>query len=311
MTVGYIGKAEYCYSNSAAMLLSSIGEHISPEKIEVSAGIGLGAFLIKNTNLIFFSPLAVAPDVGLTKSLQILGFSFEERSFQQEEPPLEELRKVLETSPVLLGPLDMGYLVYQKHQHPPFGADHFILAYDIDGTNIYLHDPYGYPNTYLTFEQLKPAWKAENIGYKLGSYHWWHSPKRILNPSEREIYNQTIEYFKTIYIESDKTAKNSERIINEYAIQIIADKISKNELNQHELSMLTGFSLPITAKRANDYALFFKPFSDELTQIKVTISKLAGHVHTQLMNNNLDEAAESLKKLAEKEYEFKSKILLS
>lgn len=47
----YIGKAEYCYSNSAAMLLASISENIKPETIEVSAGTGLGAFLVKNANL--------------------------------------------------------------------------------------------------------------------------------------------------------------------------------------------------------------------------------------------------------------------
>lgn len=307
--VGYIGKAEYCYSNSAAMLLSFIGENVKPEQIEVSAGIGLGAFLIQHTNLLLFSPLAVAPDVGLTKSLHILGFEFEERSFNQEEPPLEELRKVLETSPVLIGPLDMGYLPYQKHSEPPYGADHFVLVYGMDDEKVYLHDPYGYPNAYLTFEQLKPTWKAENISYKLGSYHWWHSPKRVRKPSDKEIYEQTLEFFKFIYRESNETGQRDKRVINEVAIRTVADKLQNNELNEGEIQMLTDFSLPIAAKRANDYAGFFKPYNTELSSMKEQLAELAGHVHTLIMNKDNSKAAEILKELAEKEKRFQAKLL--
>ncbi len=33
----------YCYANSAAMLLSGIGEAVSPRLIEALTGVGLGA----------------------------------------------------------------------------------------------------------------------------------------------------------------------------------------------------------------------------------------------------------------------------
>lgn len=307
--VSYIGKAEYCYSNSAAMLLSSIGENIRPEQIEVSAGIGLGAFLIKDTNLLYFSPLAIPPDVGLTKSLHILGFEFEERSFNQEEPPLEELKHVVKSSTVLIGPLDMGYLVYQKHQSPPRGADHYVLVYGIDSENIYLHDPYGYPNVFLTFEQLKPAWKAENIGYKLGFYHWWHSPKRITSPTPEDIYKQTFEHFKYIYQESDGTAHKNNRIINREAIKTVADKIEANELTSEEIGILTGFGLPLTAKRANDYANFFREFNPELAELKYKLSVLSGHSYVLLIEKKFNKAADKLRELAETEGIFKEKLL--
>src|SRR3989344_1429359 len=307
--ISYIGKAEYCYSNSAAMLLSSIGENITPEQIEVSAGIGLGAFLGKGTNRLFFSPLAVAPDVGLTKSLHILGFKFKEKSFNREEPPIDDLRKVLETSPVLIGPLDMGYLTYQTHSSPPFGADHFVLVYGIDNDKVYLHDSYGYPNAYLTFEQLKLAWKAENIDYKLGSYHWWHSPKRISDPSDEEIYQQTLEFYKFIYQESDKTANNENRVINKDAIVTVANKLEAGELKAAEIEMLIGFSLPITAKRANDYANFLRKHNSRLAEIKDKLSELSGHVHVLIMSNNFIDAADKLKKLAELEGQFKALVL--
>jgi len=37
----YLGKIEYCYSNSTAMLLRSIGERIDPSLIEVMTGMGI------------------------------------------------------------------------------------------------------------------------------------------------------------------------------------------------------------------------------------------------------------------------------
>ena len=49
----YVGKAEYCFANSAAMLLDSIGETVCPEVIEVGCGIGLSAFLEEETGNLF------------------------------------------------------------------------------------------------------------------------------------------------------------------------------------------------------------------------------------------------------------------
>lgn len=39
----YYGNGAYCYANSASMLLSTIGEEISPSLIEVLTGFSLGA----------------------------------------------------------------------------------------------------------------------------------------------------------------------------------------------------------------------------------------------------------------------------
>jgi len=38
----YYGIAKRCYANSAAMLLSSIGEEVAPPRIEALTGMGLG-----------------------------------------------------------------------------------------------------------------------------------------------------------------------------------------------------------------------------------------------------------------------------
>lgn len=43
----YIGKSEYCYANSAAMLLASAGYTVPPGTIEVLTGMGVGAAWIE------------------------------------------------------------------------------------------------------------------------------------------------------------------------------------------------------------------------------------------------------------------------
>ena len=125
----YVGNAPYCYANSAAMLLKSIGEDIHPGKIEVLTGVGLGA-IWQDDGLFWLSNPYSPPDVGLSAALGILGFQFVEGSSEKPDPcPLEELEELLQTGPVVLGPLDMGYLDYLPFSAP--GADHFVLAYQI------------------------------------------------------------------------------------------------------------------------------------------------------------------------------------
>lgn len=65
----YIGNGHYCYSNSTAMLLSSIGENVSPQIVEVLSGVGLGAMIEKERTL-FLSMRD--PDDGINYALTSL-----------------------------------------------------------------------------------------------------------------------------------------------------------------------------------------------------------------------------------------------
>lgn len=85
----------YCYANSTAMLLASIGETVSPRLIEVLSGVGLGAFQTPN-GLPFFSGFAGLPDRGISAALDMLGFGYEETSVDQAEPdPIDQLTALL------------------------------------------------------------------------------------------------------------------------------------------------------------------------------------------------------------------------
>lgn len=309
MKVVYVGKSEYCYSNSACMLLYSIGEPVTPAEIEVPAGIGLGAFISRENNFLFVSPLAIAPDAGLSHSLVTLGFDFEEGQFDQENLPIAELKELLKPGPILLGPLDMGYLVYQPHHNPPYGADHFVLAYGIDSEKVYLHDPYGFPNVFLTFEQLKPAWKADNIKYKKGSYHYWRLPNRTSRPNKKEIYTKTLEFFKFIYKESGRTANTDGRTIDEAAIYLIGNKLTNGGLKDFEINHLTYFALLLATRRAEDYSTFFEEFNPNLADLKSRQAKLFGHSHVYLVAKDYENSAKTLNQAGEVEKEIKEILL--
>jgi hypothetical protein len=241
--IAYIGNGYYCYTDSTAMLLASIGETIPSSKIEVLTGVGLGAFWIEEETLLELCSLSTAPDRGISKALEILGFEYTERSSQAAGPaPFDQLRADLAKSPVALGPIDMGYLSYNPNCGNLAGVDHYVLAYRMDEQKIHLHDPVGFPHVSLLLDQLELAWKAERIDYRRGHYRCWTSPKRIQHPTEEEIYNQAVQYFTSCYQFKFDTPPLSEWLRGREAIFACANCIRNEKLSQKS----KGFLIHIT-----------------------------------------------------------------
>ena len=306
----YIGNSAYCYSNSTAMLLSSIGENIPASLIEVVGGVGIGAYALPNGNISFLSGYSGLPDKAISKAMQILGFEFKESSKQSpDNPPFDELKQSLETSPAVLGPLDMGYLSYDPNHEHHYGVDHFVLAYTLNDSEVFLHDPAGFPNVSIFLEELGLAWKAESIQYKEGNYRFWTSPKRVSSPSQQEIYFSAIKNFKEIYLTGEKYAKAKGRTIDYEAIIFMANNIQKELLKPSEIGMLTGFIFPLGARRASDFSDFLKNDNPELAEIKAKQSNLLGLCHSFSVSKDWGKVSDNLKEFAELEKTFKKLIL--
>ena len=142
----------YCYANSAAMLLSSIGEQVSPRLIEALTGVGLGASF--NPPLPFFGQLQ-PPDLGLSQALELLGFGFDEDSTEQADPaPLERLAQ----APAIVGPIDMSHLVYNPMRPRDPGVDHYVVILGAQDGRYRLHDPAGFAHVPLDAANLATAW---------------------------------------------------------------------------------------------------------------------------------------------------------
>lgn len=304
--IPYIGNGPYCYANATSMLLATLGENISPSRIEVLTGVGLGAFWLEDAKLIFFSNLGTAPDVGISKALELLGFEYTENSRQESEPaPFEELRTDLAKSPAILGPLDMGYLSYNPNHEYLAGADHFVLAYGMDEQEIHLHDPEGFPHVSLPLDQLKLAWKAERIPYRRGFYRYWTSPKRVHHPTEEEIYNRALRFFKTCYQETDDFAAHEGWIIGGDAILTCADYVRRGEVSPQLRGHLVHFALKLGARRALDFGSFLELRDAELATLKRRQAELFGRCHTLAVAKNWSSLADNLQQLADVEEEFR------
>jgi len=308
--LSYIGNGAYCYANSTSMLLKHIGEEVSPSKIEVLTGVGLSASLKKKNGSLYFNNQTLLPDLGISKALEILGFEYQNKVSKTEESfPIDELKKDLTKMPVILGPVDMGYLSYNPRHKYLKGADHYVFAYKIEGDEIFLHDPAGFPFVSLSINDLKNAWKANGIGYKKGYYRYITDINRVDSPTEKEIYNTTLDYFRSLYREGSEKTSRDVWFIGKEAILQIAGKVKKEGLTESEAGHFIYFALPLGAKRALDFASFFDYQDVKLATFKREQAKLFGEAHTRAVEKNWNLLAKALEKLADVEENFQAEIL--
>lgn len=307
MAPPYIGKIEYCYSNSTAMLLRSIGEQIDPSLIEVMTGMGIGAHMAQDSGALLFD--CTEPDIGISRALRNLGFSFDEaNSDNPEHAPFERLRELLQHGPVVLGPLEFAKLIYNPAHVGSADSDHYVLAYDADDTYVYVHDPWGFPCARIPYTDLEKAWRAEAISYKRDYFRYWSNPKRIEQPNNDELYARAIAVCKEVYTTDQEIIERAGKLVGSEAIRKMADEIRKQPLSSWQVSFFVKFSLPLSAKRSLDYAEFFKGRSDILSAIKGQQALLFGLAGTQAVANEGARLADSLDQLAVLEEEFRNEL---
>ncbi|MGG3944132.1 hypothetical protein ABEV54_22260 [Peribacillus psychrosaccharolyticus] len=304
MSFYYKGNGAYCYSSSVSMLLSVIGEDISPSLVEVTTGFSLGASLERN-NMLFFDNGLSSPDKGVNLAFRTLGFSVvEQASSMDEEMPIERLKCDLEVSPVMLGPLDMGHLTYLPNHQFLGGCDHYVLVVELRDNEVLIHDPAGYPYVWLSVEQLEKAWKAENIPWSSGAYRYWKTPKRRGFPSDDEIYDQSIQLYKDAY--------EKQRIQPKFggeAILLKAKQLLDSQISNEEKGHLTHFAFPLGSRRAIDFSHFFKERNGLLSSLKEEQAKLFGKCYTCAASQKWIDVAASLHLLADTEFKFEETLL--
>jgi len=308
--IPYIGNGAYCYANSTSMLLSSIGENVSPSIIEVLTGVGLGASLKRKGGFLYFNNQTLLPDLGITKALEILGFDSKMEVFDSsDQDPFKKLKKDLKKSVAVLGPLDMVYLAYNPRHKSLRGADHFVLAYRMEDDIVYLHDPAGFPHVFISTNDLKEAWKAERVSYRKGYYRYITNPKRKEKLTQDEIYKRTIDFFKSIYQDGERNSNPDIWLIGQDAIAQTAERVESENISEDELGHFIYFALPLGAKRALDFASFFDQRHAELASIKRQQAERFGHAHTYALSKKWSSLSKALKKLGKLEQEFRDTLL--
>lgn len=292
----------YCYANSAAMLLSSIGKDVPPRLIEVLSGVGLGAFFSPGGGigggLPFFSGLASAPDAGITRALSILGFASEVRTTtHSESAPFDELAQALTATPAILGPFDMCLLSYNPARPTRSGIDHFIVADRLEADHVVVYDPAGFAEAIISKAALKNAWRADAITYKGGHYQYWAGPRRLSRPSDDQIVELAITSYKRLYREADRQATETGCLTDEAAIAHLGDLVRTSELTAAQSGHLLHFALPLGAKRALDFALFFDAVASGLPELKRRQAVLFGQCFSNLALGKTPEVVDDLARL--------------
>ncbi|GAA4895729.1 hypothetical protein LX16_1476 [Stackebrandtia albiflava] len=167
-TPAYIGSGPYCYANSAAMMLDDPA--VPPGLIEVLTGSPFGAQAI-GPDLFFFDPPGWDPGIGLAAATASLGWECDTAAAPDAGAAEAVLRRATHEDPLLVGPVEMGLLGYHPDMTGPIGADHFLVAYAVEGDTVRLHDPHGFPHAAIPLERLLAAWRAEHVGY--GEPYTW------------------------------------------------------------------------------------------------------------------------------------------
>lgn len=310
--VPFRGNGPYCYSNTASMLLSTIGEQVLPQEMEAYTGVGLGAFWLAKEKLLFFSSISNPPDLGITRALHLLGFNFGERvTSDPGKPPFEQLRSDLAGGAAVLGPLDMGYLTHNPLHKRMMGADHFVLAYRFEKDGVLIHDPEGFPSVLLPFRQLELAWRADSIPYHRGHYRYWTRPRRARSPNRDELYDSTLRSYKEVYSEAESLAAKHDLPIDAKAITTLQQHVENGKVSPAERGFMVYFSFKLGARRALDFASFFGSRHPELAGLKEKQAELFGVLQSLAVERKWTRVADSLEKLAQVETEFRGALLSS
>ena len=309
--LSYVGNGPYCYANSAAMLLDSVGEAVEPRLLEVLSGVGLGAFWLAESQTLFLSGWASMPDVGVSRAFGLLGFEVAEEAESDGAPmPAEALARQLDNGPVLLGPLDMGELPYHPESRGANGVDHYVLALGVEDNEVVVHDPEGFPAVPIAIEALDRAWKAELVPFRRGSYRRWHSPTRNKSRAPEEIAEAAIQSFARAYEESRATVPPGV-VIGPEAVEALVATTRDGKLAEQGLEHLRRFALPLGVRRALDYAWFLRDVDSKLADLKGRQARCLGRAHAAAAQGHHELLADHLLHLAGLESEFEAALSAS
>ncbi len=307
MSFHYIGNGSYCYANSTAMALSAIGKEYDPGYIEclTTVSISAAAYDTPQGPLTFFS--AVPPNEGIGIALRNLGYESDHACWPKHNPDAEaaiaRLRDMLQHGPVIAGPVDMGELVYNPHHRDLRGADHYVCVYTLNGDELRLHDPEGYPYISIALNDFLKAWQAEWVDYTADAYQMWGRLRQVRQPSADEVYEATEEQVRSIIARQRAGKAPYEVEVGAAAMHALAEQV-KDGIPEYLRGHLVYFLLPLAAKRCADYARFYAPYDVMRAGLKGQQGQACGDAFVAMGRQNWSAMAEALHRVADLEQQF-------
>ena len=257
---------------------------------------------------LFFPDLyPLDPDQGLTIAIGSLGWACNRWMTEKQgaaEEAIAQLRTAIQQGPVLIGPLDMGYL---SHNPRAGGAsDHFVVALELDEHHAVVHDPYGFPFARLPIKDLLQAWRATRIDYASGAFIMRFGFRRVEQRSWVHVTSCSIAALREILSAPPRSP-------TEYggpsALLRVADLL-RTDNPPSTLCELQYFALPLGARRCLDGADFLR--SAGLVQASSIMTRKAvlyGRAQYDAVHKNWAAVANVFTELAAAEAEFVATLL--
>lgn len=300
----FTGNGAYCYANALHMLLSAAADDVpEPGFLECATGMPFGQLFFASEAPIFWpSPPGWDPEEGLAHAIPALGWMCETQfGDASEEEALKHLRTALRDGPVLVGPVDFGYLSYSPASAHMPGTDHYVVALELRADDICVHDPAGYPFAELPLADFLQAWKAERVGYRQGAYTLRGCFRHERLVSRREIIDRTVE-LASVLVRRPPRAPNA--FGGAEALEQLARCLRGNVAESLEYNLL-GFSLPTAARRTTDATSFLAEGNwPEAAAIMHAQAVLWGKALSRGARREWQQLADLLLELADKEREL-------
>jgi hypothetical protein len=254
MMLPYVGSGDYCYAYSLYMSLLGSGANAdtlpSPGFLECLTTMPFGNTYLNKARLFFFDGLD--PHQGLTRAIETLGWTCRLEQGGDEQRALERLRAAAQHGPVLIGPLDMGYLTYNPNYPFLGGADHFLVVLAIEPDHVLVHDPKGFPCATLPFENLLKAWRAERIGYVDEGYILRADFRPVETVSRQQMILRTLPCIRC-NVQRDPGWPEVYGGLRALSMLV---QILRTQMPDHLASHLLYFALPLATRRKLDAQAF-------------------------------------------------------
>ncbi len=300
MTSLYSGSGAYCYANSLHMCPRAAGFDAVPGpgflECLTTMPFGAGYIRLEQGALPLLSPVTVDPDAGLTRALAALGWTCQEGQGGDEAEALDRLREGLAHGPVVLGPLDMGYLSYRPDcAHQP-DADHHIAVLALEDGHALVHDPDGYPYAVLPLADLLTSWRADSIDWKRGAYRMRYAFRQQHPRSREDMIRRTLPLIRENLLADPGGPVEYGGVC---ALRMLADDV-RGEVAPRLHGSLVYFLLPLAARRFLDGALFFAEARlPEAAAILDRQARLCGEAQTLTLQKRYGEVARRIDEVAE------------
>lgn len=292
--VPYVGSGPYCYGNSFAMLLGERSP--STAVIEVTSGGPFGMQLIGGRTA-FFDAYGWNPDIGCERALAAIGWTSSKTSGGPPEEALDRLRAAVAAGPVFVGPLEMGHLHHQPEMTGPIGADHFVVALDVDDERVLIHDPQGFPYAEVPVADFLAAWKADTLAYG-EPYTMRTGFTRVAEVSDADAVRSVIPAAldHLAMVTDEKMPEGS--LGNADAAHRVAELIEAGAENGLREEFIY-FAVRVGARRLDDTATCLGPAGyPEAAAIAATQARLVGSLQRPLVARDFPRAAAAMRELA-------------